>query len=419
MSPEKLDRTPWHPTDPPMRIAYLSGPADAPKSYREWLDNTQSFFGTDYVRQFFQYATDLDADSYIVTWRNAPRDKLVADRFIFENIPPSERAGLMFYFGQILWNFSVGLKMLRFRPDIVVLTGNQLFWWTLFPLSLAGARFLPSFHGVLWPKLRRQSRISKYLQKLNQLLIMRSCRAVVVTSGDIARQVRSIYPVGPMFHHLPSYLPAQFASIPQATWGRPFRTIMVGRVERNKGIFDVLSVAAELERRTPAAYHFDICGIGTALEQARASAPPNVTFHGFCEQRELAAIMGRAHISIVPTRTDFEAGFEMTCAEAILADRPLITSAVCPALEYLQPASIEVTPDDPQAYLDAVLSLGENIDLFEQKRAACGPLKAQFFDQANSWYVAMRNATTLILSDTSVSNADGLNSSIAQGSALR
>ena len=49
----------------------------------------------------------------------------------------------------------------------------------------------------------------------------------------------------------------------------------------------------------------------------------------------------------------------MVCAEAILANRPLIASAVCPALEDLQEASIEVQPDNIDQYCQAVLRLSE------------------------------------------------------------
>ena len=65
--------------------------------------------------------------------------------------------------------------------------------------------------------------------------------------------------------------------------------------------------------------------------------------------------MSASHACIVPTRTNYEAGFEMTCSEAILAGRPLVTSKVCPALDYLRDASIEATPDDAASYRDAIV----------------------------------------------------------------
>ena len=103
-------------------------------------------------------------------------------------------------------------------------------------------------------------------------------------------------------------------------------------------------------------------------------------------------IMGRCHAAIVPTKSDFTAGFEMTCSEAILSGRPLITSAVCPALEYVKEAAIEVRPDDVQGYQMAIIALASDRELYDRKRAACDPLSTQFFDPLNSWLHAMRLA---------------------------
>src|ERR1700733_4112776 len=54
-----------------IRIAYLSGPCDAPAVYREWREHgRQNYFGTDFMKQFLQLAEDLDAESYIITSRS-------------------------------------------------------------------------------------------------------------------------------------------------------------------------------------------------------------------------------------------------------------------------------------------------------------------------------------------------------------
>ena len=45
----------------------------------------------------------------------------------------------------------------------------------------------------------------------------------------------------------------------------------------------------------------------------------------------------------------------MVCAEAILAGRPVITSPVCPALDYVRDAAVEVSPDNIEQYCEAIL----------------------------------------------------------------
>jgi glycosyltransferase involved in cell wall biosynthesis len=107
--------------------------------------------------------------------------------------------------------------------------------------------------------------------------------------------------------------------------------------------------------------------------------------------------MARSHAAIVPTRSDFDAGFEMTCSEAILSGRPLVTSAVCPALHYLREASIEVEPDNVEQYRAAIERLKDDPELFAAKQRACAPLSAQFFDWSESWDAAMRRALSAVL----------------------
>jgi glycogen synthase len=114
--------------------------------------------------------------------------------------------------------------------------------------------------------------------------------------------------------------------------------------------------------------------------------------HGFASSARVKELLGASHACIVPTRTNYEAGFEMTCAESILAGRPLITSVVCPAIEYLGPATIEVAPDDPDAYADAIVKLSRDEALYTRLRDACAPLQAQFYDPENSWYAKMQIA---------------------------
>ncbi len=82
----------------------------------------------------------------------------------------------------------------------------------------------------------------------------------------------------------------------------------------------------------------------------------------------------------------------MTCSEAILAGRPLVTSKVCPALDYLRDASIEAKPDDAASYRDAIVSLSDDPELYARKQGACAGLQQQFYDRDNSWYAAMRTA---------------------------
>jgi hypothetical protein len=87
----------------------------------------------------------------------------------------------------------------------------------------------------------------------------------------------------------------------------------------------------------------------------------------------------------------------MTCAEAILSDLPLITSAACPALEYLASASCEVRADDVEGYARAIEGLKDSPLLYERMQTACLGLKQQFFHYDRSWDRAMRMALSHLI----------------------
>jgi glycosyltransferase involved in cell wall biosynthesis len=244
---------------------------------------------------------------------------------------------------------------------------------------------------------------------LNRTLILRHLDAVLSTSQVISDQFAQAVcrPEGtPVFAHLPTYDDAQFVGIipVRDPGGTPFETIFTGRMEADKGVFDVLQIAERLRDEHPGEFRFHLCGDGSELDRVRElvrqrALQDSVQVHGYCEPTKLAAVMSQCQAAIVPTRTECPAGFEMTCAEAILCGRPLITSAVCPALHYLRPASIEVPPNDVEAYKRAITQLRGDPGLYATKRDATRVVREQFLDRANSWDFAMRRALGRIIPD--------------------
>jgi glycosyltransferase involved in cell wall biosynthesis len=383
-----------------LKISYLSGPADFKSTYNEYVGAREaSFFGTDYPAQFIELCMRLDARAQIVTWRGEQAfDEQFGARFDVLNRPLPTSRGLRFHLDMLVWNLRILLSMLRFRPDVLVLTGCQDFWWLYAPLRLTGTRLVPSFHCVQWPIFRPVSRRKRFYAALNSLAVLRSSPAIVVTSKAIRGQVEVMLGRSrvPIHEHLPTYSPVQFEHLVETRPAAydPFSILFVGRIEENKGVFDLLDVAARLERSHPGRFRYHFCGTGTALDELAKRVRDGglshiVTIHGFCEPAVLSGVIAQCHCYVVPTRSDFEAGYEMTCAEAILAHRPVITSAVAPAIDDVRAAAIEVAPDDRDAYLEAILRLADDPVFYQAKVEACRAIAERYYDPANSWLEAM------------------------------
>ena len=383
-----------------IRLAYLSGSVDALAVYRTWAEGRHyDYFGTNYLSQFYEVCSDLDADTYVVTTLPERFSRRATGRLLIENHPtPLGLRGLRFHLAAIAWFFRVIVSLYRFRPHVVIATALQNYWFLLSVLKWTGIVIVPSVHCALWPKFASLRRSWRLLLRLNRYFFVNCCDAVMAVSEDLAEQIRSLAGDGKVrvVKFLPTYPSNQFHSFrPANIDGGPFRIMFGGRIERNKGVFDLVDVAERLERNEPGRFHFDICGNGPDLETLRQRIEDigliaTVSCHGFCGRAKYSALLEQAHVVIVPTTSNFEEGFNKVCAEAILAGRPVITSAVCPALAYVGDAGIEVPPDSVEGYCEAILALSSDRDLYERKRCACKAVQRQFYDANNSWGAKLR-----------------------------
>jgi glycosyltransferase involved in cell wall biosynthesis len=236
--------------------------------------------------------------------------------------------------------------------------------------------------------------------QLGRRLFAKDALAILVASADIAEQLDQLTQSRSLscVPFLPTYRRTEFACIrpPERNDNLSFKVLYAGRIERNKGVFELLEIARRFGAEAHQNISFDICGAGSALEELKAlsqKAGVDSTFlcHGHCNKQQMQQMFSQSHTVIVPTTTDFIEGFNQVVAEGILSGRPVITSAVCPAIAYLHNAVVEVPPNDTKAYGDAILKLRDDQVLYEQKRQACLDMQEQFYDPANSWGIALKS----------------------------
>jgi glycosyltransferase involved in cell wall biosynthesis len=279
--------------------------------------------------------------------------------------------------------------------------------WRLF--SFIGIKVIPSVHCVLWRHFDSQTLGEKLTLKLGASLFSSDCTATLAVSNQIAKQIAELtqYHHQPVHEFLPTYSHQDFASIQNPNPNTPlFRVLFAGRIERDKGVFDLLEIAKRFQCEGLHNIVFDICGDGSALTellQEVTSSRLEATYqcHGHCTKPKMYSILNDSHVVIVPTQTKFVEGFNRVVAESILAGRPVITSAVCPAISYVREAVVEVAPNDITAYGNAIIHLYQNHELYEQKRLACVKLQEQFYDVNRSWGAKLKS----VLLDIQATNA--------------
>ena len=383
-------------------IGYMSGPVDGPAVYRQWKDGRAlDYFGTSYLSQFLSVVRDRDARAVVITYLDAPDSRTDIDDVTFYNVRRHEYSGLAFHRDLIRRIARSARILIDEGVGTAVMSEGTPYWFAAAALGRHGVRVLPALHGQAWTTTARRKLSHRLLDRLNRRLFFRPLVGrSIVASGAIARQVIDLTgrsnPSPAVF--MPTYERASFAAVspPARSATEPFVILVAGRMEADKGIYDMAEVASRLAARgLPFELHY--CGDGTqrqilADDIARRGLSGLVTIHGFCGRDRLTALFSRSHAIVVPTRSELEEGFAMICAEGVLAGRPVVTSRVCPALEYILPAAVEVPPDDIAAYTEALARLITNPDFYAEKVAATAQCQEQFYDSANSYGAKLAEA---------------------------
>nr|WP_305889022.1 glycosyltransferase family 4 protein [Parvularcula maris] len=125
------------------------------------------------------------------------------------------------------------------------------------------------------------------------------------------------------------------AATPQTRGRRSGDLLFVGRIERNKGVFDLLHAALLLKPDIPS-LRLRFLGAGAALEElkeqvAKADAKDWISVEGWREGSAVGEAMASAACLVCPTRSGFLEGLPRVIHEAHLAGCPVIASSVAPS----------------------------------------------------------------------------------------
>lgn len=148
--------------------------------------------------------------------------------------------------------------------------------------------------------------------------------------------------------------------------------LFVGRLMKQKGVFDLVTALARLKGATQAHLLFVGDGEETHEIQRRVQQldlAERVTLAGYLEAEELHAAYSAATIFLLPTWSE---GFPTVVTEAMHAGLPIVTTPLRGMVDHLQDGinALFVPPRDPAALADAVLRLLTNPSLARQMSEA-------------------------------------------------
>ena len=164
--------------------------------------------------------------------------------FRIEHRPDQLRglSGVGYHLSELKYILGLVVSAARFRSDVVVI-GNG--WSNLYGfglLKLFGIKSVVTLHCTLWPPARPPRGFRRLLARLNGWFLGHGAEAILCVSHDVAEQARSL--IGkrgaPISTFLPPFSRRFFEGVPAPPQSRPFQILYAGRIERDKGVFDLL-----------------------------------------------------------------------------------------------------------------------------------------------------------------------------------
>ena len=389
------------------RVLYLAGPGDVINTWRLWKagqddprETSVTFSG-----QFFDTCRRLDLKSLSVAWNGHP-DADGDQQIRIEHMPKAAGgSGLRYHWTQLVYAARITWAAMRWRPDVAVVSSGATHWFMLLALVLMRIRIIAAFHNRIWSEEVPHSHLQRLVHRLNGWFLRHWCCAAMVASADVGRQLHQMTGQTriPLLEFLPVYRERLFGQpTPPPSTTDPLHLLFIGRIERSKGVFDLLEACRRMHlqgRRVTC----DFCGDGTALAELKqqieqAGLGDIITCHGHCDQFQIRQRLAASHLLVLPSTAEVGEGFPMVIAEAVLAQRPAVVTRVCPC-ELVQNAVRIVEPSDVEALTNTISRLQDRPDEYATLCRSARDLRRQFLDIRNGWGAALEQALRAIEQD--------------------
>lgn len=223
--------------------------------------------------------------------------------------------------------------ILRFRPTWIFCAKSGPSLWACFVASrVLGAPLVHSRHNRV--EVPKGSGLRALGAQISGWMIRR-CAAVIGHGPYVLDQLRAIgVPAERLREFNLSYRhllapPDPEAAIPDLTAGGSRRVmVFVGRVQEDKGVFDLLEALAP-RLREDASLRLAYAGDGPALERLRAAVreqalDQQVELLGQVQYAVLTGLLRQAHAVVIPTRRRSGEGRCKAAIEALVIGRPVI-----------------------------------------------------------------------------------------------
>lgn len=201
------------------------------------------------------------------------------------------------------------------------------FWRKLAFMRLAGLVSVPVIFHLHGGEFRQfvDERLSAASRK-RVIDALAACRLIYCLNEDIAAWLRSLVPVVPV-QVMPN--PIGLRACTESDAKREPNVLFLGRLEREKGVFDLVEAVATIAHLVPG-IRLTLCGAGSAkgeLEQLAVQKGIGglVAFPGWVDGEVKADFLRRSGVFVLPSYAE---GMPMAVLEAMAASTPVVATRV-------------------------------------------------------------------------------------------
>lgn len=383
------------------RIAFVAGPGDVIGTWRHW---SRGAFDPrvpvlPYSAMFFSLVEALGAEALVLsevggpeasgpdTSGHAPGTASANGPIRFAHTP-RDRSGRRFGFLARETGFSrrVARQLRDFAPHVVLIGTDAPL--PLFAMLPRQARVVLTAHNTFWPMGRRDRSPKARLRQAATAFSLRRVASAICTSEECRRQVGRLRGSDrSLFVETPQVERRFLGPVPPRTTAR--RLLFAGRLEPEKGIFDLLEAFKALAPRFPdATLAFAGAGSAGAALAGRIAASgcaDRVRCLGLLAGAEMHAALDAADLLVCPTRTAFSEGLALVVVEAAVHGVPSLLSSVVPAKDLMAGACAEFPADDTVALQAGLEALLGDPARYRRLAEAARARREIFADRSQSW----------------------------------
>ncbi|SDX92086.1 Glycosyltransferase involved in cell wall bisynthesis [Albimonas donghaensis] len=373
------------------RILFAPGPGDVEGTWRRWRagEDDPGIAALAYSAQVYELAARLGASLEVRTeappTADAPRD--ATDPVAFAHLPARAGSGAGHHLRQIRHAFELAREARRTGAELVICQRFLGHFWPLAAARLGGTRLVISLHNGFWPAHRGPNRLERAIGALNGLALRLAGARVICVSEAVREQALRIgLRAEAVDVHIPQYAePWRDAWTPRLP-DRPLRRLVyAGRIEADKGVFDLLGAFAGLARAHPE-LRLEFLGAGSKLEALREAARAaglegRADFAGHLPGDALRARLADADLLVCPTGPGFSEGLAKTPIEAALLGVPALLSDGVPCAALLAGATETFRAGDAADLEARIAALIAAPARLAAMNAAAERLRERFFDR--------------------------------------